>query len=51
MHQFCLGQMYEDGEGVHQNYVMAAKWYHQAAEHVPDFGGQVKVETIWALSI
>jgi TPR repeat protein len=31
--------MYEDGEGVHQNYVMAAKWYHQAAEHVPDFGG------------
>lgn len=31
--------MYEDGEGVKQNYVMAAKWYRKAAEHVPDFGG------------
>jgi hypothetical protein len=31
--------MYEDGEGVQQNYVMAAKWYRKAAERVPDFGG------------
>jgi len=31
--------MYEDGEGVKQNYVLAAKWYRRAAEHVPDFGG------------
>jgi uncharacterized protein len=37
--QVCLGQMYEDGEGVRQGYVMAAKWYRKAAEHVPDFGG------------
>jgi len=31
--------MYQDGEGVSQNYVLAAKWYRRAAEHVPDFGG------------
>jgi hypothetical protein len=31
--------MYEDGEGVKQNYLVAAKWYRKAAEHVPDFGG------------
>ena len=31
--------MYENGEGVAQNYVLAAKWYRKAAEHVPDFGG------------
>jgi uncharacterized protein len=31
--------MFEDGEGVQQNYIMAAKWYRKAAEHVPDFGG------------
>jgi len=31
--------MYKDGEGVPQNYVLAAKWYRKAAEHVPDFGG------------
>jgi hypothetical protein len=31
--------MYEDGEGVKQNHVLAAKWYRKAAEHVPDLGG------------
>src|SRR5437899_2319295 len=37
--QSCLGQMYEDGEGVEQNYALAAEWYRKAAEHVPDLGG------------
>jgi hypothetical protein len=31
--------MYEDGEGVRQDYTEAAKWYRMAAEHVSDFGG------------
>jgi len=34
-----LGQMYEDGEGVPKNYVLAAQWYRKAAEHVADLGG------------
>jgi len=34
-----LGQMYADGEGVQQDYVLAAQWYRKAAEHVPDRGG------------
>src|SRR5215467_6097985 len=34
-----LGQMYENGEGVPQNYAQAAKWYRKAAEHVPNLGG------------
>jgi TPR repeat protein len=34
--QNALGQMYEDGEGVKQNYVIAAKRYKRAAEYVPD---------------
>jgi TPR repeat protein len=37
--QNTLGQMYEGGEGVQQNYNLAAKWYRTAAEHVRDFGG------------
>jgi uncharacterized protein len=37
--QKALGQMDEDGEGVPQNYVLAAPWYGEAAEHVADFGG------------
>ena len=37
--QTSLGQMYEDGEGVEQNYALAAEWYPKAAEHVPDLGG------------
>ena len=28
--------MYEDGDGVPQNYAQAARWYRMAAEHVPD---------------
>jgi TPR repeat protein len=31
--------MYEDGEAVPRNYVMAAMWYRRAAEHGPNFGG------------
>jgi uncharacterized protein len=31
--------MYADGEGVPQNYALAANWYRKAAEHLPDFGG------------
>jgi len=30
--------MYENGEGVPQDYAMAAQWYLKAAEHVPDYG-------------
>jgi len=37
--QFSMGQMYEDGVGVVQNYSLAARWYRKAAEHVPDLGG------------
>jgi hypothetical protein len=37
--QNSLGQMYEIGEGVKQNYTLAAKWYRIPAEHVPDLGG------------
>jgi len=38
--------MYENGEGVPQNYVQAAKWYRKAAEHVPDLGALVRAGTI-----
>jgi TPR repeat protein len=31
--------MYKNGEGVPQNYVMAANWYRRAAQHASDFGG------------
>ena len=34
----ALGRMYENGEGVPQDYAVAAKWYLKAAEHVPDYG-------------
>jgi uncharacterized protein len=34
-----LGRMYENGEGVTQNYALAAMWYRMAAEHVPNLGG------------
>src|SRR4030095_5550397 len=27
------------GEGVEQNFKLAAEWYRKAAEHVPDLGG------------
>ena len=30
--QFILGFMYENGEGVPQDYKKAEKWYHKAAE-------------------
>ena len=30
--QYELGRMYDNGEGVPQNYVEAAKWYRQAAD-------------------
>jgi TPR repeat protein len=34
-----LGRCYEDGDGVEQNYTLAANWYRKAAEQVPDLGG------------
>ena len=34
-----LGRCYEDGDGVEQDYVLAAHWYRRAAEHVPNLGG------------
>src|SRR5216683_398375 len=37
--QVTLGQMYEDGEGIPQDYLLAAYWYRKAADHVPDLGG------------
>lgn len=30
--QFVLGSMYENGEGVAQDYIFAVKWYDKAAE-------------------
>src|ERR1700730_5608103 len=37
--QVELGSHYEDGDGVEQNYALAAQWYRKAAEHVPNLGG------------
>ena len=37
--QVELGRHYEDGQGVEQNYALAAHWYRRAAEHVPNLGG------------
>ena len=37
--QVSPGQMYENGEFVSQSYVLAAKWYRKAAEHVWNGGG------------
>jgi TPR repeat protein len=37
--QVELGRHYEDGQGVEQNYALAARWYRRAAEHVPNLGG------------
>jgi uncharacterized protein len=34
-----LGRLYQDGDGVEQNYVQAAFWFRKAAEHVPNLGG------------
>jgi len=37
--QVTLGQMYENGEGVPQDYELAAHWYRKAADHTIDLGG------------
>jgi tetratricopeptide (TPR) repeat protein len=34
-----LGARYQDGDGVEQNYALAAEWYRKAAAHVPNLGG------------
>jgi uncharacterized protein len=34
-----LGDHYQAGDGVEQNYALAAEWYRKAAEHVPNLGG------------
>jgi TPR repeat protein len=39
--QFCLGQMYEDGEGVPESDSLAADWYRKAADHSPSYLGGV----------
>lgn len=40
--QFNLGVMYENGQGVRQDYVQAVQWYRKASEQMP------KPNTIWA---
>lgn len=37
--QDALGQTYEYGDGVPQDYGLAAYWYRQAADHTMDLGG------------
>jgi hypothetical protein len=38
--QFSLGEMYEEGEGVPESDFLAASWYREAADHIPqDLGG------------
>ena len=37
--EVSLGEMYQDGEFVSQNYLLAAKWDPKAKEHSPDMGG------------
>jgi uncharacterized protein len=37
--QVALGQKYENGEGVPQDYGMAAYWYRKAADHTLNLGG------------
>jgi len=37
--EYVLGLRYELGDGVKQNYALAANWFHRAAEHVPNLGG------------
>lgn len=37
--QVMLGQMYENGEGVPQDYSSAAYWYRKAADHTVNLGG------------
>jgi hypothetical protein len=34
-----LGVRYREGDGVEKNYVQAAHWFRNAAEHCPDLGG------------
>ena len=46
-----LGQMYEDGEGVIQDYSSAAQWYTTAAQHIRRFGGAGQRRNIWDCSI
>jgi TPR repeat protein len=37
--EYVLGLRYELGDGVKQNYALAANWFQKAAEHVPNLGG------------
>lgn len=37
--QVTLGKMYESGDGVRQDYALAAYWYRKAADHTIDLGG------------
>jgi TPR repeat protein len=37
--QVSLGQIYQNGEGVPQDYRLAAYWYRKAADHTMDLGG------------
>ena len=37
--EHVVGLRYELGNGVPQNYALAANWFYKAAQHVPDLGG------------
>ena len=42
--QFCLGSMYEVGEGVPESDEIAARWYRKAADHFTDVSGVWEAE-------
>jgi hypothetical protein len=47
-HQYLVGCMYKEGQGVQQNFVEAFNWYHKAAEQ-GDSDSQCAVGSMYAL--